>query len=88
MLATDAPATCGLGGGRMRVFLWQYVENATNNYHSGGGVFVIAETEARARELANAIDGCCIGEYEDPTEVLDVLGGREVVYIMQDAGCC
>jgi hypothetical protein len=72
----------------MKVFIWSYVYQCTNNYHSGGGVVVFAETEQRAREIANATPGCAIQESETPEEVRDVAGGGERVFIMQDAGCC
>jgi hypothetical protein len=72
----------------MKVFLWERVDYATNNYHPEGGVVVFAETEERARELANAERGCSIRESELPNEVREVDGGAERVYIMQDAGCC
>jgi hypothetical protein len=72
----------------MKVFVWSYVEKCTDNYHSGGGVVVFADTEERAREIANEIEGCNILDDENPKDVRDVDGGIEAVYIMQDAGCC
>lgn len=72
----------------MKVFVWERIEQATHSYHSGGGVVVFADTEQRARELANAESGCLIDATEIPDEVRDVEGGKEAVYIMPDAGCC
>ena len=72
----------------MKVFLWHRVDQASYNYHTEGGVVVFAETEARARELANAEEGCAIDVSESPDDVRDVTGGDEVVYVMCDAGCC
>lgn len=72
----------------MKVFVWQDVGQCTNNYHSGGGVVVFAETEQRAREIANALEGCAIQDNEAPDDVRDVAGGGERVFIMPDAGCC
>lgn len=72
----------------MKVFVWSYVGQCTNNYHSGGGVVVFAETEQRAREIANAHEGCAIQDNEAPDDVRDVAGGDERVFIMPDAGCC
>lgn len=72
----------------MQVFVWQRIENATNNYHSAGGLVVFAETEERARELANAESGCNLLADEVPDDVRDVAGGDEKVFIMPDAGCC
>ena len=72
----------------MKVFVWADVGQCSYSYHSGGGVVVFAETEQRAREIANATPGCAIQESETPEEVRDVAGGGERVYIMPDAGCC
>ena len=72
----------------MKVFVWADVGQCSYRYHSGGGVVVFAETEQRAREIANATPGCAIQESETPEEVRDVAGGGERVFIMPDAGCC
>lgn len=72
----------------MKIFLWKRIQNATENYHSAGGLVVFAETEERARELANAQSGCELKPNEAPDEVRDVASGEEKVFIMPDAGCC
>lgn len=72
----------------MRIFLWQRIEKATNNYHGEGGLVVFADTEERARELANTERGCELKADELPDDVREVIGGVECVYIMPDAGCC
>ncbi len=72
----------------MKVFVWVNIGQASDNYHSRGGVVVFAETEQRAREIACAQDGCEIAKDEMPDDVRDVVGGDEAVYIMPDAGCC
>jgi hypothetical protein len=72
----------------MKVFVWADVGQCSYSYHSGGGVVVFAETEQRAREIANAHEGCAIQENEAPDDVRDVAGGDERVFIMPDAGCC
>lgn len=72
----------------MRVFIWERVSHATFNYHSEGGVVVFAETENRAREIANAVEGCSIEMNEAPDHIRDVDGGEEAVFIFPDAGCC
>jgi hypothetical protein len=71
----------------MKVFVWQDVGQCTNRWKSDGGVVVFAESEERARQLANAEDGCEIEPNEAPDDVRDVSGGEERVYIMPDAGC-
>ena len=72
----------------MKVYVWLQIANCSTAYHCEGGVVAFAETEKRARELANANPGCCIKEDEMPDTVRDVIGGEEAVYLMPDAGCC
>jgi hypothetical protein len=72
----------------MKVFIWESVSQATENYHSSGGVTVFAKSEKRARELANAKDGCLIAEAEKPDYVRAVSGEEEKVFIFPNAGCC
>ena len=38
----------------MKVFVWERADHVTDNWHTEGGLVVFAETEERARELANA----------------------------------
>lgn len=72
----------------MKVFVWKEILRATDNYHPYGGLVVFAETEERARELANMERGCKLMPEEVPDEVREVVGGGELVFIMRDAGCC
>lgn len=72
----------------VKVFVWERVEKCSDNYHSDGGVVVFAESEQRAREIANTHQGCEIREDEKPTYVRDVLGSELAVFIMPNAGCC
>lgn len=72
----------------MKVFVWKQISNATNSLHREGGLVVFAETEDRARYLANAKKGCEVKPEEAPDEIRDVTGGGEMVFIMPNAGCC
>lgn len=71
----------------MKVYIWERVSQATSSYHAGGAVVVFAETEERARELANKEEGCSILLAEAVTEIREA-SGEEKVFIFQDAGCC
>lgn len=71
----------------MILFIWQDAQSITDNWHSGGSVVVIAPDEARARELANAVENCNIDESEMPEKVGNIESG-ERVWIFPDAGCC
>ena len=73
----------------MKIFIWEEIDTCTSSYHSEGGVVVIAETEARARELANAVHGCAISECELPNATHELVDNcEEKVFIMPNAGCC
>ena len=72
----------------MKVFVWERINKVTDCLHSEGGLVVFAETEERARKLANAQSGCDLKPDEAPDEVRDVDSGEEGVFVMPDAGCC
>lgn len=72
----------------MKVFVWSSVEKVSDRYHEGGGVVVFATDEARARALANAVEGCDIKDGEAPDVAVDAAASEERVFIMPDAGCC
>jgi hypothetical protein len=72
----------------MKVFVWHRVDQCSDNYHTSGGVVVFAETEARAREIANATSGCAIKPEEAPDETRDCADSGERVFVMPGAGCC
>jgi len=72
----------------VKVFVWQRVNKCTDNWHEEGGIVVFAETEDRARELANAKDWTDIKSSENPDAVRECGDGPEQVFLMPDAGCC
>lgn len=37
----------------MKVFVWENVDNLTENYHDSGGLVVVAESLERARQVVN-----------------------------------
>lgn len=72
----------------MKIFVWERVENCTDNCHSEGGVVVVADTIEDAILMAKN-DGCSIEDDEHPDLVLDVHPESEKkVFLMPDAGCC
>jgi hypothetical protein len=72
----------------MKVFIWGRINKCSPSYHEEGGVVVFAADEARAREIANATEGCSIQADEQPNETRECAEGAELVFIMPDAGCC
>jgi len=72
----------------MMVFIWPRIKRATDNYHSEGGVVVVAKDEAAARELANGVKDCSIAPNEKPESYMLRGSPEPKVWIMRDAGCC
>lgn len=73
----------------MNVYIWKSIAQCSGNYHSDGGVVVIAETEAIARELARSENPCClIDAAEHPDLVVAVGEHAPAVFIFPNAGCC
>ena len=73
----------------MKLFVWGYVGQLTGNYHSGGGLLVVAKSEKTARKLANATTDVKLDPKETPDYVVKVADdAAEKVMLFPDAGCC
>lgn len=73
----------------MKVFVWNRIANVSQNYHSEGGLVVFAESEERARSIANETGEITIDESEMPDKVADVADTtEESIHSFPDAGCC
>lgn len=77
----------------MKVFIWTSIEKLTDNYHSEGGLVVVAKDLERAYELArNEGVEFTTNEYSDeltPDVVYNTDdSAEEKVFIFPDAGCC
>lgn len=74
----------------MKLFLFEYIKQVSDYYHSEGGLVVVAKDEDQAREMiANR-------EYIEPTleewfevKVYELAGDYPPkIYVFPDAGCC
>jgi hypothetical protein len=72
----------------MKVFIWSYVENLTNSYHSSGGLVVIADNLQDAKILAMEKDVKFVGDEQPDVYELKDLEYKDDVFIFPDAGCC
>ena len=74
----------------MNMYVWEDIQELTDNYHSDGGLVVLASSEARARELAIE-RGVKFGQNDVP-DVYPLCAcsatEEERVYLFPDAGCC
>lgn len=72
----------------MKIFIFEELEQVSCNYHKGGGLVVCAETEERARELANSTPYVDVPAKAAPSIVRDGVEGPEFVVAFPNAGCC
>lgn len=71
-----------------KVFIWDYIEKLTDNYHSSGGLVVISDNLQDAKIQAME-RGVKFSENQSPYRVLDLQETVEnEVFIFPDAGCC
>jgi hypothetical protein len=73
----------------MKVFIWTRIANLTDNYHSDGGLVVVADNLADATFLAEN-EGVTFAQEEINTfiEYNTDDSAEEKVFIFPDAGCC
>lgn len=76
----------------MKLFIWNNVDPITSNWHSGGGIAVIAETLERAREIINEkthdLEHAPCSALTDEPDLVRECEGPEIIMLFQDAGCC
>lgn len=66
----------------MKAYIFNYVDDITHNYHSGGGLVVVAETLERVREMFPQTAN------QEPDDILETTEKFEKEFIFPDAGCC
>lgn len=73
----------------MKVFVWNYISELTINYHSDGGLVVVAESLSDAIKAAEKL-GVVFGVDErEPTNTYETGSQHEPeVFIFPNAGCC
>ena len=70
------------------IFIWKRIVRATDNYHTEGGLAVIAETLGDAIKLAEK-EGAYVklpDELPDYTAYIDTNATK--CFVFKDAGCC
>lgn len=66
----------------MRVFIFNYVDDLTSSYHSGGGLVVVTDTIERVNEMFPQTIGV------EPDDILETTETVEKSFVFPDAGCC
>lgn len=79
----------------MRIFIFEYIEDLTDHYHSSGGLVVVADNELDARSL---LDTHLDTEASGPTDeewaesksyrLTDSVYYEPKVFVFPDSGCC
>ena len=88
----------------MNIYIYEYLSPVSVNYHSGGGVAIIAPTHVRAKEilahyLASLGTSYATFDEEEVEEALKdfdkseydaypIEAPEERIYVFEDAGCC
>jgi hypothetical protein len=73
----------------MKIFIFEYVKSLTDNYHSDGGLVVIAKDRDDAKALIKTDPCIKIDKAEwASVEEYRVIGAKPKIYVFPDAGCC
>jgi len=75
----------------MKMFIFEDVSDLTYNYHSGGGLVVVARDKDHALELISTDSNIVIKEEHWSSVIVYNLLGQKIepkMYIFPDAGCC
>ena len=76
---------------QMKIFIFEYINQVSGNYHSGGGLVIIAESKEKAIELIADNKHIRPDEKEWETVVVYKLADTDIqpkYFVMPDAGCC
>ncbi len=74
----------------MKIYIFKDVNKLTNNYHSGGGLVIIAENKDDCLEIIKNKKEININKKEWSKCISYELKGKykKEYYIFPDAGCC
>lgn len=72
----------------MNLYIWDYMNAVTRNYHDGGGVLIVSHhSNARTAWEENFPD--YEGDYEEPNHTIVTVGSEAPrLIIFPDGGCC
>jgi hypothetical protein len=79
----------------MRVYIWEWIEELTDSYHSGGGLsggglVIIAKSLISARKMAIASDDTALkhGWEQKPDRSILAAGRKLKAEVLVFPGCC
>lgn len=82
----------------MKTYIYKYLSNVSNNYHSGGGVVIITDIDPQDEwdEYATNVN-LSLEDWEDPINKQALPepdmsftcdATEKAVFVFEDAGCC
>lgn len=74
----------------MRMFVFEYINQVSSNYHQEGGLMVIAKDREQVEELIKTEGSISITDSEWEEVIIYELKNDEQpkVFVFPDAGCC
>jgi len=74
----------------MYVYIFEYIEELTDNWHSDGGLVVIAKSRKQAKELIASKPSMVVTDEEWDSCIVHKLVGnpKPQIFVFPDAGCC
>jgi hypothetical protein len=70
----------------MKLFLWDRLDKVSGNYHTEGGLVIIANSLEGAKILASSDEKIVIDR--EPTLTLNTDATEPQVFVFENAGCC
>lgn len=71
----------------MKLYIWNYLEGLTDNYHSGGGLVIITDRDPNEAWRDYSSKGP-LRELPEADTTVEVVSDKEQVWVFPDAGCC
>lgn len=74
----------------MKIFVFEYLGQVSDNYHCGGGLVIIARDIEHAKEIISSDESISIKEEDwEKVESFNLADDVEPKFwVMPDAGCC
>jgi UDP-N-acetylmuramate-alanine ligase len=74
----------------MKLFVFQYIGQVSENYHSGGGLAIVANDEEHVKELVQKEEYIEVSEKDwEQVVIYNISDNTEAkIFVFPDAGCC
>jgi len=72
----------------VKLFLWERLADVSSNWHTGGGLVVVAKDLDAAIALARQDEYIKVTQEDKPDFECNTDATEEKVFVFPDAGCC